>query len=77
MKNYEHKIGFEVDDDGRDGNCAKVFAYLFQCWYYNPVAIFSLCLLAHAYNVEFQLVKKTSGCDCVLHNVDGKNSLCQ
>ena len=33
------------------------FSYPFHCWYYNPVAIFSLCLLAHAYHVEFKLVK--------------------
>ena len=33
---------------------------LFNCWFYNPVTIFSLCLFAHAYHVVFQLVKKFS-----------------
>ena len=36
------------------------FAYLFHCWCYNPVAIFYLCLFAHAYHVEFQMVNKFS-----------------
>ena len=39
---------------------AKVFVYLFHFWYSNPIAIFSLRLLAHAYHLEFQLVRKFS-----------------
>ena len=75
-KDSEQKIRFEGDGYGRDGNGAKYFAYVFQCWYYNPVVILSLCLLAHAYHVEFKLVKKNiSGCDCVLPHVYGKTSL--
>ena len=54
---FEQKIRFKGDGDGRDGNDAKVFASLFHCWYYNHVAIFSLCLLNHVYHVAFQLVK--------------------
>ena len=59
-ENYEQKIIFEGDGDGRGGNGAKMFAYLFHWWYYNNVAIFYLCLLSHAYHMEFQLVKKSS-----------------
>ena len=59
-ENSEQKIRFEGDGDERDGNGDKYFAYIFHWWYYNPVAIFSLYLLVHAYHVEFQLVKKKS-----------------
>ena len=52
----EQKIRLEGDGDGRDGNGAKN-ASLFRCWYYNHVNIFSIYLLAHAYLVEFQMVK--------------------
>ena len=44
----EQQISFQGGGDGMGGNGAKVFASLFHCWYYNPVAIFSLWLLAHA-----------------------------
>ena len=54
---YEQKISFKGDGNGRDGIGAKVFASLFHFWYYNPVAVLSLCLLDHAYHVAFQLVK--------------------
>ena len=50
------KISLKGDGDGRDGNGAKVFSSPFHCWYYNPVAIFSLHLFAHVYHVAFQLV---------------------
>ena len=39
---------------------AKTFEYLFHCWQYNHVVILSLCLLAHAYHMAFQFVKKSS-----------------
>ena len=52
-KNYERKIILKGDGDGRDEIYAKVFSYLFHCWYYNTVFFFSLCLLAHAHHVEF------------------------
>ena len=39
---------------------SRVFAALFHCWCHNPVATFSLCLLAQAYDVAFALVKKFS-----------------
>ena len=51
------------DGDGKDGNCAKFFEYLFHCWCHNPFATFPLCLLAHAYHVAFQLVKKVLSLD--------------
>jgi len=35
-----------------------VFVSLFNCWCHNPVATFSLCLLAQAYDVSFALIKK-------------------
>ena len=38
----------------------KVFAALFRCWCHNPVATFSLCLLAQAYDLSFALVKRFS-----------------
>lgn len=38
----------------------KVFSSLFQCWSYNPVATFSLCLLAQAYELSFLLIKRFS-----------------
>ena len=44
---YEQKISFEGDGDRRDVNGAKAFASLFHFWYYNPVTIFYLRLLAH------------------------------
>ena len=56
----EHKISFKVDGDERGGNGGNFFASLFHCWYYNPVAISSLYLLAYVYHVAFQLVKKFS-----------------
>ena len=54
----KNKISFKGDGDGRDGNDAKNFASIFCCKYNNPVDIFSLLLLAHAYHVVFHLVKK-------------------
>mmetsp|Transcript_34679 Transcript_34679/g.70096 ORF Transcript_34679/g.70096 Transcript_34679/m.70096 type:complete len:1010 (-) Transcript_34679:3388-6417(-) len=47
-----------ADDDTAVG--ARVFSALFHCWCHNPVATFSLCLLAQAYDVAFALVKKFS-----------------
>jgi vacuole morphology and inheritance protein 14 len=38
----------------------KVFSTLFRCWCHNPVATFSLCLLAQAYDLSFALVKRFS-----------------
>jgi vacuole morphology and inheritance protein 14 len=39
---------------------ARVFASLFHCWSNNPVSTFSLCLLARAYDLAFDIVKKFS-----------------
>lgn len=43
----------------------KVFVTLFRCWSHNPVATFSLCLLAQAYDLAFALVKRFSQMDDV------------
>lgn len=43
----------------------KVFVILFRCWSHNPVATFSLCLLAQAYDLSFALVKRFSKMDDV------------
>lgn len=45
--------------DASDEN-SKIFATIFHCWCHNPVATFSLCLLAKAYDVSFALVKRFS-----------------
>ena len=54
------KSALRVMGDGRHGNGAKYFASLFHCWCYNPVVIFSLCLLAHAYHVGLSWQKNAS-----------------
>ena len=38
----------------------KVFVILYRCWCHSPVASFSLCLLAQAYDLSFALVKRFS-----------------
>lgn len=38
----------------------RVFAILFRCWSHNPVATFTLCLLAQVYTLSFALVKRFS-----------------
>ena len=35
-----------------------VFTKLFNCWCHNPVATLSLCLMAQAYDLASELVKK-------------------
>jgi len=47
-----------VDLTTTDG--PKVFSSLFRCWCHNPVATFSLCLLAQAFDLSFALVKRFS-----------------
>lgn len=37
-----------------------LFSALFACWCHNPVATFSLCLLAQAYDVSAELVKEVA-----------------
>ena len=49
-----------LEDDDKDGT---VFATLFHCWCHNPVATFSLCLLAKTYDLSFALVKRFSDMD--------------
>lgn len=38
----------------------ELFAAIFACWCHNPVATFSLCLLAQAYDVSAELVKEVA-----------------
>ncbi|CAN0185997.1 unnamed protein product, partial [Discosporangium mesarthrocarpum] len=38
----------------------ELFADLFACWCHNPVATFSLCLLAQAYDVSAELVREVA-----------------
>ena len=45
---YEQKIRFKGGVDGGCGNGSKKVASLFNFWFYNYVATFSLLLLAHA-----------------------------
>jgi vacuole morphology and inheritance protein 14 len=58
---------FVDDGEGNKSDSAEesgnVFATLFHCWSHNPVATFSLCLLAQAYDLSFALVKRFSDMD--------------
>jgi vacuole morphology and inheritance protein 14 len=54
-RRFRPKHKSSVVEDG-----PKVFATLFRCWCHNPVATFSLCLLAQAYDLSFALVKRFS-----------------
>jgi vacuole morphology and inheritance protein 14 len=47
--------GRQGDSDG-----VKVFEELFRCWCHNPISTFSLCLLAQAYDLAFELIKRFS-----------------
>ena len=38
----------------------RVFSALFRCWCHNPISTFSLCLLAQAYDLAFELIKRFS-----------------
>jgi vacuole morphology and inheritance protein 14 len=42
----------------RGDEAGQIFANIFHCWCHNPVATFSLCLLAQAYDLSFALVKR-------------------
>jgi vacuole morphology and inheritance protein 14 len=46
-----------------DKNANDLFDTLFKCWCHSPVATFSFCLLARAYEVAFDLVQKFSELD--------------
>lgn len=46
-----------------DRKVDDLFDTLFKCWCHSPVATFSLCLLARAYEVAFELVQKFSELD--------------
>jgi len=48
------KQSFSVQASPHD---REVFIALFRCWCHNPVATFSFCLLAQAYEVAFALIK--------------------
>lgn len=47
----------------KDANANDLFDTLFKCWCHSPVATFSFCLLARAYEVAFDLVQKFSELD--------------
>ena len=49
-----------VSNDDDHDNDGKVFQTIFRCWCHNPIATFSLCLLAKAYDLSFQLVQRFS-----------------
>jgi vacuole morphology and inheritance protein 14 len=51
---------FREDADPLD---KQVFATLFRCWSHNPVATFSLCLLAQAYDLSACLILKFAEVD--------------
>jgi vacuole morphology and inheritance protein 14 len=53
-RNFVCEAAHDGDGDG------KVFQIIFQCWCHNPIATFSLCLLAKAYDLSFELVKRFS-----------------
>lgn len=42
-----------------------VFSTLFLCWCHNPVATYSLCLLARAYDLSFALIQRFSAMEDV------------
>lgn len=46
-----------------DASANDLFDTLFKCWCHSPVATFSFCLLARAYEVAFDLVQKFSELD--------------
>jgi vacuole morphology and inheritance protein 14 len=48
---------------GATSSPREVFNTLFKCWCHNPVATFSLCLLAQAYDLSAQLVFKFADVD--------------
>lgn len=41
-------------------DATSVFCTIFHCWCHNPIATFSLCLLAKAYDLSFLLVQRFS-----------------
>jgi len=51
---------FQATATGQD---RQVFAALFRCWTHNPVATFSLCLLAQAYDLSACLILKFAEAD--------------
>mmetsp|Transcript_30458 Transcript_30458/g.46463 ORF Transcript_30458/g.46463 Transcript_30458/m.46463 type:complete len:804 (-) Transcript_30458:91-2502(-) len=41
----------------------RVFSKLFHCWCHNPISTFSLCLLAQAYELGYELIQRFSEID--------------
>jgi vacuole morphology and inheritance protein 14 len=54
------KNSFQPDADSAD---KQVFVSLFRCWCHNPVATFSLCLLAQVYDLSSFLILKFAEVD--------------
>jgi vacuole morphology and inheritance protein 14 len=71
----EKELPRTVRQKSRDG--AKVFSSLFQCWAHNPVATFSLCLLAQAYDLSFSLIKRFSSMEVTVGFLMQINKLVQ
>lgn len=51
------KLSIKGDASAEDRD---LFAALFACWCHNPVATFSLCLLAQAYDLSAELVREVA-----------------
>ena len=56
-------MAFDRSTTTVDRKVDDLFDTLFKCWCHSPVATFSLCLLARAYEVAFELVQKFSELD--------------
>ena len=50
--------GSYVNEVSQRSDGGRVFRNIFYCWCHNPVATFSLCLLAQGYDLSFALVKR-------------------
>ena len=48
----------KLSEEGTESG--HVFSTLFMCWSHNPVATYSLCLLARAYDLSFALITRFS-----------------
>ena len=60
-----HHLRSTLSNTSMDGEKIPkhVFQALFYCWCHNPVSTFSLCLLAKAYDVAYELIHKFSEMD--------------
>ena len=75
LEEKESSMSRTMRQKTRDGT--KVFSSLFQCWAHNPVATFSLCLLAQAYDLSFFLIKRCSSMEVTVGFLMQINKLVQ